>query len=201
MNIHEDKKVILFHNPKTGGQFIRRELARKPGMNTAYEYWGPYSREINTDLGHINRSTIPRFFPNYQSYRMMTFVRNPYDRFISAMTTARGNNAWMAGVIRKYPEALDFLRYIDSLDYYEQDRILRSPEIPWFNPQSYYVGEDVQVFHYESEKDWAYVCELFDIQSTNVKIKPAYPYDRQVYDLLRKLYFDDRKVFEMYEQL
>lgn len=201
MNICEKNKTLLFHNPKTGGQFIRRELARCGMEGNAYEFWGPYSREINTDLGHINRFTISRFFPTYKQYRLMTFVRNPYNRFISAMSTARGNHFRMAAILREYPEPLVFLRYLDSLNYYEQDRILRTPEVPWFNPQSYYAGKGVTVLRYESPEDWKIVCDAFGIENAPVRIKPDYPYQQEAYDILRRLYFDDEEIFEMYESL
>lgn len=198
MNICEKKKTILFHNPKTGGQFIRRQLDRHGLSANAYEFWGPYNREINTDLGHINRFTIGRYFAEYRQYQLMTFVRNPYNRFISAMSTARGNHTRMAAILHKYPDPLTFLHYLDHLNYYEQDRILRSPEVPWFNPQSYYVGEGISILRYESEEDWQTICRIFDISETQVRIKSDYPFNQEAYDILRRLYFDDAEIFEMY---
>lgn len=199
MNICEKNKVLLFHNPKTGGQFIRHELFKANGRGSAYKYWGPYSREINTDPGHINRLTIARFLPDYRKYKLFSFVRNPYNRFISAFETARANQEGMAKLIAKHPTPLRFLRFLESLDYYEQDRILRSPEVPWFNPQSYYTGSDVEILRYESEQDWKYICDIFGIPHAQVKIKPDYTSDPEVHDMLFRLYFDDERIFEIYK--
>lgn len=199
MYINEKNKVIFLHNPNCGGRFIRHCLSLQGDVTSAYKYWGPYTRELNIDLSHINKYIISRFFPAWKGYKVVVLIRNPYNRFISAWNVARGNNKKIRRLSLEYNSPLSFLRYVDRLNYYEQDCLLRSPEIPWFNPQSYYADDKFITLQYENMEDWEQIFSLLGIKNGNVKIKVDYPFQNEVNNLLKKLYFEDGLIFEKYQ--
>ena len=72
------KKIIFIHIPKNSGRYIRNCIKNK--YKVLMSFW---------DVGQIDRAHIPYslrqvFVKNPNDYRYITFVRNPYDRFISA---------------------------------------------------------------------------------------------------------------------
>lgn len=83
MIIDKSRKVIYLHNPKCGGTFLRDIYQEKYGDTEAIRWWKLYSREYGTDLGHISYDDLPRFVPDFEEYRLLMMVRNPYNRFIS----------------------------------------------------------------------------------------------------------------------
>lgn len=200
MYINEKNKVIFLHNPNCGGRFVRRCLAQQGDITSAYKYWGPYTRELNIDLSHINKYTLPRFVSDWEKYQIVVLIRNPYNRFMSAWNVARANNKKVWRLSCKYNSPIAFLKYIDCLNYYEQDCLLRSPEIPWFNPQSYYTNNKLLTLQYESEEDWQLIFKLLRIKNANLRIKADYPFQKEINDLLKKLYFEDKEIFEIYQQ-
>lgn len=106
MYIDEENNVIFLHNPNCGGRFIRRCLSQQDEITSAYKYWGPYTRELNIDLSHINKYTISRFFPEWEHFQIVTIVRNPFNRFISAWNVARSNNNKIRYLSFKYNSPL-----------------------------------------------------------------------------------------------
>lgn len=201
MYIDKKNKIIFLHNPNCGGRFIRQCLSQQDELTSAYKYWGPYTRELNTDLSHINKHTLPRFFPEWKEYKVVVLIRNPYNRFMSAWNVARGNNFKILRLSSIYNSPFAFLKYIDSLNYYEQDRLLRSPEIPWFNPQSYYIDNKFLTLQYENPDDWKILFKLLEIKNAKIQIKANYPFHNDIYKLLKKLYFEDVDIFNIYQQL
>ena len=199
MYIDRENKVIFLHNPNCGGRFIRHCLSLQGDITSAYKYWGPYTRELNIDLSHINKHVLSRFVPDWKNYQVVALIRNPYNRFMSAWNIARGNNRKVQRISVKYTTPVAFLRYVASLNYYEQDCLLRSPEIPWFNPQSYYADSQFLILQYENQEDWQSLFSLLGIKNANLRIKADYPYQKEVDDLLNKLYFEDRDIFVKYQ--
>lgn len=201
MYIDRENKVIFLHNPNCGGRFIRRCLSQRSDITSAYKYWGPYTRELNIDLSHINKYVLSRFVPDWKDYQVVVLIRNPYNRFMSAWNVARGNNKKIRRLGIEYNSPLSFLRCVDSLNYYEQDCLLRSPEVPWFNPQSYYTDNEFLVLQYENIEDWKLLFNLLGIENIgNIRIKPDYPFHSEMDNILRKLYFEDIEIFDKYQK-
>jgi len=89
MLISDRYRVVFIHNPKCGGTSLRDRL--KPLDDRDNFYW------LRQDNPHLNRRIdkahvaledfqrgFPEEFPNLEQYFCFTFVRDPYERFISA---------------------------------------------------------------------------------------------------------------------
>lgn len=85
MIIDKERKVIYLHNPKCGGTFLRDIYIEKYGKTDATIWWGLFTVKYGTDLGHITYDDLPRFIPDWKDYRIVVMVRNPYNRFYSAV--------------------------------------------------------------------------------------------------------------------
>ena len=85
MIVDKEHKVIYLHNPKCGGTFLRKCYIKKYGQTDATKWWKQFSKEHGTDLGHISYDDLPRFIPDWEDYRLIVMVRNPYNRFYSAV--------------------------------------------------------------------------------------------------------------------
>lgn len=89
MIVDKERKVIYLHNPKCGGTFLRDLYIEKYGKTKATKWWGLFTPECNTDLGHITYEDLSRFVPDWKDYRVIMMVRNPYNRFYSAVKEVR----------------------------------------------------------------------------------------------------------------
>lgn len=93
----------------------------------------------------------------------------------------------------------EMCKYLLSLDWYEQDAILRNPVIPWLNPQSNYVSPSTITLRFESYADWQFLLNVFRITGAEVTIREDYELDDETKRMIRQLYFEDDVVFRMYE--
>jgi len=202
MIIDKKFKVIFLHNPKCGGRFFQN-LCEKYRGNSIIRYEGVYwTEKTNVTLTHISLINLPRFVPDYKEYRLITFVRNPYNRFASAVEMVR--NLKCTPILNKHLELCDFdtkkfCLYLKSLNYYEQDQILRNQPADLLLPQHYFAGNNVITLKYESEYDWKFIFNLFKIPEYKLRIKEDYTLDDETKRIIRELYFDDEQIFQMYD--
>lgn len=85
MIVDKERRIIYLHNPKSSGTFLRKLYIGKYGKSEATKWWKAYTIQYGTDLGHITYSDLPRFIPEWREYRIVAMVRNPYNRFYSAV--------------------------------------------------------------------------------------------------------------------
>lgn len=83
----DDKKFFFIHNPKVAGTSVRKALEEYD--SSGGYYWNPeYIKVLNrlTDKAHIPASELfyHRLGDKAPDYFTFGFVRNPYERFISA---------------------------------------------------------------------------------------------------------------------
>jgi len=200
MTIDEESKVIFLHNPKCGGRFFR-DVCSQNGLIASQLYWGHHTEETNVDLAHISLINLPRFVPDYKEYRIIAFVRNPYNRFVSGINMAVLRNEGIKKMLEPYlGDVKDICSYLLDLNYYEQDKILRNQAVPWLLPQSYYVDKTTITLRYESLTDWRFLFNIFKISDANVQIKEDYVFDDETKGMIRKLYFDDEDIFCLYDK-
>jgi chondroitin 4-sulfotransferase 11 len=79
MIIWQNKKAVFFHNPRTGGNSIYK-AAGLPQIDSPTQHWGVYRAE--------------RWFfqETWDEYWSFSFVRNPWERYVSFWSHAQWNN-------------------------------------------------------------------------------------------------------------
>lgn len=195
-------KTIYLHNPKTGGTFFRAVYGRRYTRGEAYGYWKVYDADANADMGHISYLNIARYVPGYRDWRIITMLRNPYDRFVSGWKETclhRRDIAEISGYYGNDPERVT--DWLVSSKYAVQDYFLRSHSLPWMYPQTYFTREDTIVLHYEKQEDWNFLMNVFGItEAEKVDIRQPYILTDRTRENIRRLYPEDIGIFEMYER-
>lgn len=172
MIINDNKKIILLHNPKTAGRYI---------------FTSDNQTENKKLYNFINHSSAERIMSNedYKDYQLFTFVRNPYNRFMSACGFT--NNSFENGI--KIAKSI----IIDN----------EPIKLGWhicFKQQSlYYIKDIVIPFKYESVDDWKKFSEIFNIPIEDLNIKQDYYVsDEQKYQI-DKIYKNiDSDIYNLY---
>lgn len=148
--IDEPTKTIFLHNPGCGGEFVKESYANtRPDFPKAMLYGLP-DQGCNIDEKHINAYALPRFVPDYKKYKLITFVRNPYDRFMAASRIAvkldmRIHQLWAKNGNDPKAVCSELLSY----DFATQDNLLRNPLRPWLMPQSLFTARGAHLLRYE----------------------------------------------------
>lgn len=179
------KKIIFIHIPKNSGRYIRECIKKK--YKVLYSFW---------DVGQIDRAHIPYslrniFIKQSNDYRYITFVRNPYDRFISAFKY-------------KYPNAS-----IQQMNYFAKtilpdfifDKFF-NPKIIHFFPQYMFLMDENNKLNDEHKKIEVKKlenCDKFDLfPMPNFKVK-KYNYkeylDSESIEMINKIYKQDFESF------
>lgn len=188
MLINVKDRIILLHNPKTGGRF--RENACKE------RYFHTPSIELKKpvrDISHITYEEAKDAMPTFPMYKVITVVRNPYNRFASAVNFCFEEVFGGRGLEKSVNNALDLIEK-------NEIGILFSSKYPWFCPQNLYTGEGVEVLKYENIDDWKRLCDLLKFDITRVDIRPSYRLSQKQKDRIRRIYkVYDKGIFEMYE--
>lgn len=187
MIINVKDRIILLHNPKTGGRF------RNGACNNRYYHTPSIELKlpVKSTVEHIVYKDAKKSIADtFSLYKVYTVIRNPYDRFVSAVNFAF--NRFETDMESNVDNALTLLEADKS--------ILFSHERPWFNPQSFYLGEGVHIFQYESEDDWREIARMLDFDFSLVKIKPSYDLTDEQKKRIRDIYYPyDKAIFDIYE--
>ncbi|WP_455640362.1 hypothetical protein [Parabacteroides sp.] len=241
MIVDRERKVIYLHNPKSGGTFLRSLYIKKYGQTEATKWWELFTKEHGTDLGHISYDDLPRFIPDWKEYRVIVMVRNPYNRFYSAVKELKDQTRLFKvnriielpmyvvfgeyqkwGRFRKIYEFLlficpgtykyyllklrsasidNFCKQVSGFKHDKQDCFLRNKRLPWLNPQSDFMGENVEVFYYESRNDWNKLLEIFGLSeySDSLLIAKDYLISDDIRTMIENLYPEDRDLFLKYK--
>lgn len=198
--IDDSSKTIFLHNPKCGGTFVKNKYLECHKDFPQRMFFGLHNADSNTDEAHINAFQIARFMPGYKEYRMMAFVRNPYNRFMAAFKTGSYFDTKTRTMWSKYGKDLKKVcEYLLSCDCEAQDNFLRNTKRPWFMPQYLFMRPGVEVLKYESLDDWRRLFDTLGIEGGSVVIKPDYDIDDETKAMVRQLYFDDEELFAMYD--
>lgn len=90
MIVSHSHRFIFFHNPKCAGTSFRDTL--KPYHDDKFTFWGVYNAAyFNKEIDHTHlrlweiQLQFPEIFSCFETYNSVIFVRNPYDRFLSAL--------------------------------------------------------------------------------------------------------------------
>ena len=187
MIINVKDRVILLHNPKTGGRFRCRACNNKYYHAPSAELKAP----VKGMLSHLTYADAKKAIADtFYLYKVYTGNRKPYDRNVSSVNFAF--NVFETEMEANVDNALTLLEADNS--------ILFSHERPWFNPQSFYLGEGVHIFQYESEDDWRGIARMLDFNFSLVKIKPSYELTAEQKKRIRDIYYPyDKAIFDIYE--
>lgn len=91
MIISDSEKFVFIHNPKCGGMSCHTALLKYDTRDNFFFEWKHVNDEGKVlDMAHITPFQMRRFFPKVfeevREYQKFVFVRNPYQRFISAVS-------------------------------------------------------------------------------------------------------------------
>ena len=91
MIVADTERFVFIHNPKVGGMTFRTALKPYDTRDNFFFEWqqiGPAKKQI--DMAHITLAQLREFFPEVLDqvapYFKFGFVRNPYTRFLSAVS-------------------------------------------------------------------------------------------------------------------
>lgn len=181
-----NRQIIFIHIPKTGGLSIRKSLFNIPGN----KYCHVKPNEFYHDL----------FFKKL-NYFKFTFIRNPWDRFVSSYF-----------YIKQYPHLFKEYNYINKFDNInsfilnvDKKKLFKSiyfkPQVNWIKNYKYnYIGR------FENLQDDFYIlCEKLNIEKIKLKKinetlnkKKAYQeyYNKKTRNIIKRLYEEDIKVLQ-----
>ena len=173
MIINDDKKIILLHNPKTAGRYI---------------FNADNQNENKKLYNFINHSSAEKLLNNkqYKDYQLYTFIRNPYNRFLSACGFIK--NTFDHGI--KIAKSI----ILDN----------KPIEFGWdicFKQQSlYYIKDIVISFKYESIEDWKQFSEIFNIPIDELNIKQDYNISEELKYKIDEIYKNvDVDIYNIYD--
>jgi len=179
------KKIVYIHIPKNSGKYVRNCVKNK--YKIIKSFWG---------VGKIDRAHIPYsmrdvFIKNSEEYRYITFVRNPYDRFISAFKYKfpKANVTIMQSFIKSILPKYQFDNYYkhNIIHFYPQYLFLTNEHDEEWN-----ISKNIEVTKLENAKDYTFI----HLNNFNLpKYKYAEYFDNECISILNKIYEKDFMIF------
>lgn len=168
--IFHNYKCIFIHVPKTGGSSINRALHNG-------EYYA-----VDHQLPHDLVQRRPKIWNEYFTF---AFIRNPWDRFVSAFLyntrTAFSLRDRKQPVKGLRTSLLDFnYNFDDFIDKTDRGRIVASfqfrPQTVWLWSQDNKPLNFNFIGRYEKlQEDFDYVCEQLGLEKTKLSVNNASP--------------------------
>lgn len=153
MSISHNKKIILVHIPKTGGQSIHKALRIGKSKKNLFGFQGDkeYSHLTATEIREYIGSTI------FDSYLKLAVVRNPFDRLVSEYHFKKKGDHRFINVTN-----LSFEAFVLELGaHFHRLKDFPQREINHFTPQADFVYDD---------NDNLLVDKLFKFEDFNTSI-------------------------------
>ena len=182
-----EQKTVFFHIPKTAGKSLATAV-------------------FGTDINHFSYQQVAKQI-SLEDYYTFTFVRNPWDRMVSAYKfLQRGgwgkvDHLWCESRFRYLQNFSDFLRYVERHPY----------EMVHFLPQTYWVYDKnkqinlnfIGKFEY-LQHDYNELCKQLSINTPLPHMNPSkrhkkyqdyYKHHRDI-EIVCKLFHDDIREFD-----
>jgi len=150
MIVSDTERFVFVHNPKCGGMACRTRLAPFDTRDNFFFEWKPVCEGGKVlDMAHITPFQLRRFFPQafgqVAQYVKFGFVRDPYARFLSAISQ---HLKLATPAIRKaiLSEPDLFYRFASSfaLNVLDMDAIENDHRLVHFRPQVHFHNLDGQ---------------------------------------------------------
>lgn len=164
MIVSDSEKFVFIHNPKCGGMSCHNALLKFDTRENFFFEWKTINSEGKVlDMAHITPFQLRKFFPktfvDVKNYLKFTFVRNPYDRFLSAVSQhlKLGSDQMRRSILSDettfYNVASSFARTSLNLRSIENDH-----KLVHFRPQVNFINIDGRqwadlVFHLEAPRE------------------------------------------------
>ncbi len=142
MIISDSEKFVFIHNPKCGGMSCRNALMKYDTRDNFFFDWKPVNPEGKVlDMAHVTPGQMRHFFPkkfrSVQSYLKFGFVRNPYSRFLSAISQhLKLGTPYMRDAILADPETFYRVAASFALNSLRRQPVENNHKLVHFLPQS-----------------------------------------------------------------
>lgn len=164
MIVSDTEKFVFIHNPKCGGMSCHNALLKYDTRNNIFFEWKPIGPEGKIlDMAHVTPFQMRRFFPKafaeVQGYVKFAFVRNPYHRFLSAVSQhLKLGTHYMRRSILSDAETFYRVAASFALDSLRHDPVQNDHKLVHFRPQVRFVNIDGHrwadlIFHLENPEE------------------------------------------------
>lgn len=161
MIISDSEKFVFIHNPKCGGMSCHNALLQYDTRNNFFFEWKQVNAEGKIlDMAHITPFQMRRFFPEafrgVRDYLKFVFVRNPYHRFLSAVSQhLKLGTPQMRSAILANPETFYYVAGSFAVDALREHAVENNHKMVHFRLQGNFVNIDGHlwadhVFHLET---------------------------------------------------
>ncbi len=188
--------LYFIHIPRTAGRYIN-SLFKQNGYELRYDDFTKIDRTTNKEIPHLYKPHYRRYNKNKVPY--FCVIRDPIDRFISAMSERTGSNFYEFNAEEVFQSQKHFNKYLDNLN-----STLTSN---WFLPQHCFIDKDTHIWKYADQFKFNFLNwlkEKFNISLTikqNAKsaityrdLYKRYPLDKKYYPFIKEYY---RKDYEL----
>lgn len=164
MIVSDSERFVFIHNPKCGGMSCHNTLRAYDTRENFFFEWRPVNAEGKLlDLAHITPFQMRKFFPKafaeVRDYLKFVFVRNPYDRFLSAVSQhLKLGTPYMREAILADPDVFYRVAASFALTALRLHPVENDHKLVHFRPQSNFVNIEGQqwadlVFHLEQPEE------------------------------------------------
>lgn len=148
MIVSDTEKFVFIHNPKCGGMSCHNALLKYDTRDNFFFEWKTVNAEGKViDMAHITPFQMRKFFPkafrDVRDYLKFTFVRNPYHRFLSAVSQhLKLGTPYMRNAVLADPEAFYRVAASFALTALRKHPVENDHKLVHFRPQSNFANID-----------------------------------------------------------
>lgn len=148
MIVSDSEKFVFIHNPKCGGMSCHTALLKYDTRDNFFFEWKPVNDAGKIlDMAHITpfqmRKFYPKAFREVRDYLKFVFVRDPYHRFLSAVSEhLKLGTPYMRNAVLADPEAFYRVAASFALTALRAAPVENDHKLVHFRPQCNFVNID-----------------------------------------------------------
>ena len=170
-----NKIFIFIHIPKNSGKFIRKKILKNNDLIKSF--WN-IDKQNKIDKAHIPLLLFDKYHINVKNANIISYVRNPYHRIISAYIY-RNNNK-----VEK-----NFKNFVkNKLNMFEFNKNFNYNIIHYYPQYLFLINKDDNIENIEIKK----VEELENHKKYNLNLY----LDKEVIDIINRIYLKDFEFFK-----